>query len=296
MGGPGLTPKTPTEGTHARVWKCSGNTLVQQSAWPGLPDPAACPGFFFVFEARTSLIVGASAIRHKMSLRPHGTTGKGASPMRRAIVKNRSSAFQGGFRDKHNDLFRAGPNWKLNACVGWNGSPADFQKYASGYFDAAARLVKSLQEDSWMVDRVIYPLAMLYRHGIELALKHLARMLPALFKEEGAIKLTHKLQDNWRVVRSYLERLKDVPDGLDEAEATLNDFVEIDPNGEVFRYPHAKDGTRYLEETSHINVDVLAEHLDLLGAALDGYCDWVNQLCEWQMEMEAEYGAEHYGE
>lgn len=67
-------------------------------------------------------------------------------------------------------LFSPGRNMQLNACVGKNGGPAGVDRYASGYFEAGARLVKSLQDEPSRVDCVIYPLVMVNRHGIETAL------------------------------------------------------------------------------------------------------------------------------
>jgi len=59
--------------------------------------------------------------------------------------------------DQHNDLFRPGPNWKLNACVGWNGRPADFYRMAAGFFEAGKRLVDSLAEDSLLRAAQYFP-------------------------------------------------------------------------------------------------------------------------------------------
>src|SRR5262245_9827146 len=114
------------------------------------------------------------------------------------MIKARRGFVEVGCGQGHNSLFCPGPNWKLNACVGRNGGPAGFERYARGYFEAGARLVKSLQEDPRGVDLVIYPLVMNYRHGIEAALKHIARVLPALcdVTREGKRKTpNHKLMD-----------------------------------------------------------------------------------------------------
>src|SRR5689334_20004211 len=103
-----------------------------------------------------------------------------------------------------NSLFRSGPDSHLNACVGRNGGPADLARYATGYFDAGARLIRSLEDDHSWVDCLVYPIVMLYRHAIEVALKCLAKKIPPLFDDHAELRMTHKLIDNWAIVRPLL--------------------------------------------------------------------------------------------
>ena len=211
----------------------------------------------------------------------------------------------GAFGSKHNGLFSPGPNMKLNACVGKNGGPADFNRYACGYFEAGARLVASLQEDSRRVDCVIYPLVMIYRHSVEVALKHLTRVLPQLCDETGEPKLTHHLLDNWKTVRRLLSKLEEGDEVLDRVESLLKDFIEIDPRGETFRYPEGKDGALLLQDTSLINVEVFGEGMAFIAEYLEGACYWAERLKEQmteglqcQLEMEQEAASEmaaYYG-
>jgi hypothetical protein len=203
-------------------------------------------------------------------------------------MAKRKAHFVNAFGDKHNSLFSPGPNSRLNACVGRNGGPAGFDRYAYGYFEAGSRLVKSLQADPFHVDSVIYPLVMVYRHGVETALKHLARILPPLCDETENVKLTHKLMDNWNIVRRYLEQLEFEIEDLDRVGAILADLVEIDFNGEPFRYPESKDGKRYLQDTSHINVEILAEGMDYVGKYFEYACFGVDGLREALYEQRQE--------
>src|ERR1700730_3063378 len=91
------------------------------------------------------------------------------------------SVYHDQFGDKHNSLFRPGPNSSLNACVGRNGCPADFSRLARGFFEAGNRLVESAKISNKDVDLLIYPLVFNYRHGVEAALKYLGKQLPVLF-------------------------------------------------------------------------------------------------------------------
>jgi hypothetical protein len=194
---------------------------------------------------------------------------------------------EGGVGPKHNSLFRPGPNFHLNACVGRNGGPADFHRYAFGYFEAGERLVKSLQEDHASVDLLIYPLVHLYRHGIEAVLKHLGRELPILCNEKATVKQTHKLLDNWASVRHHLQQLQAADaKTLDSVEEKLKEIVEIDPNGETFRYPKAKDGKMHLQETSIINAEVFAEEMQGLVEFFENACTIADAMFDAECETE----------
>jgi hypothetical protein len=193
----------------------------------------------------------------------------------------------------HNSLFRPGPNWKLNACVGRNGGRAGFDRLALGSFVAGARLVKSLQEDPQEVDLVIYPLVVTYRHGIECALKHMARVLLSLCgvpSEDKPKKPNHKLMDDWNLIRPLLAEVEVSEEELERVEATLKEIVEIDPNGTSFRFPNALNGTVSLEHTTLINVEVFGERMARLAEFLENCWGWVDHRYEEKREYEAYMG------
>ncbi len=198
--------------------------------------------------------------------------------------ENKKPVYQDGFGRVHNSLFRPGQNTRLNACVGRNGGPAGFDRYAGGYFEAGKRLVKSLQEDPWDVDSLIYPLVMVYRHGIETALKHLGKILPFVCDETAEVKLTHTLMDNWKVVRRCMEKLGEAPDGLSQIESKLKELLQIDPSGATFRYPEAKNRTPHLQDTSLINAEVFGEEMAFLAQFFEGSCYWADHLLEQKCE------------
>lgn len=195
---------------------------------------------------------------------------------------------------KHNDLFGPGKNHRLNACVGWNGGPADLARYAQGYFEAGKRLVESLRANPTYVDFLIYPLVNTYRQGIENMLKQVGLVLLRLCDEEGKIKLDHRLMNNWAIVRRCLEQQDVAAEELDRAEKTLKDLVEIDSTGQTFRYPTTKDGEMHLEETGLINVEVFAEGIGSLAQYLE-YChDWASEFLQQKYEMQREMAADCY--
>ena len=180
---------------------------------------------------------------------------------------------RGTFGRKENNLFSGGANCDLNACVGRNGGPADFGRYAQGYFEAGERLVRSLRRDHYGIDGLIYPLVMIYRHGVEAMLKQLAVMSSVLVEKKREVHFTHKLTDNWAVLRRCLPQL-DVPQqDIDGADAIIEDLIEIDPNGESFRYPISGKGNLHLEDWSLINVSVFSKGMTRLTDFLNN-CYW----------------------
>lgn len=174
---------------------------------------------------------------------------------------------------KQNRLFSGGPNSSLNACVGNNGGPYGLTDYARGYMKAGRRLADSLKKSSLYVDSVVYPLVFVYRHAVELFLKQLATYLPLLSDDKSNVALTHKLTDNWCKTKECLLRYESTFDPDDRliafVDAVIMDLVEIDPDGQAFRFPHARNESKFLEKTSLINVEVFADAMDSVGEALD---------------------------
>jgi hypothetical protein len=173
---------------------------------------------------------------------------------------------------KQNNLFRPGKNVHLNACVGRNGGPYDFFAYSLGYFHAAKNLAQARNENSPLVDLQVYPLVFTFRHAVELALKDLAASLPRLWDEKDEVKLTHDLLDNWQVVRLYITRppVFDPTDAIVPAiDRIISDLIAIDPTGQAFRFPEARNGNRFLQDTSIINIEVISEAVDTVSEAME---------------------------
>lgn len=171
-----------------------------------------------------------------------------------------------------NTLFRNGPNAQLNACIGTNGGPYDFSDYGEGFFEGAKQIIAAIRRGEWTIDILIYPAAFSYRHGIELYVKHLLKELSAYNKSGVEYERTHKLQDNWaRVVE---EAKKSKLTFFDETELSLvgdiiAEFCQIDPTGQVFRYPEDIKGNKHLEGLDVINVEVLEQGMAVVHDRLD---------------------------
>ncbi|HLL26905.1 MAG TPA: hypothetical protein VKT73_04555 [Xanthobacteraceae bacterium] len=171
-----------------------------------------------------------------------------------------------------NQLFRAGPNADLNACVGDNGGPYDFSDYGEGFFEGAKKIVDAIKSGEWAIDILIYPAAFSFRHGIELYVKYLIAELSKYNKSAAEYKKNHLLTENWNILvaeaqKSKLSMFKDAE--LDSAGKIITEFCQIDPTGQVFRYPEDIKGNPHLKNISVINVEVLETGMNELHAMLE---------------------------
>lgn len=206
-----------------------------------------------------------------------------------------------GFGNKRNRLFSAGRNYMLNACVGRNGGPVDFDRLGNGYFTATAALIEYVRQNPFDVDSLIYPIVQNARHAVELSLKYLVGVLSTIAEQHVAASPTHKLTDNWERVRKLILHLElATKEELKHVTHVISEFVEFDPNGEAFRYPTSKNGDLCLNGVSHINVDVFADRIRFAGAFLqnlcfhadhlyDMYCEGKSAELDHLQELEAEW-------
>lgn len=171
-----------------------------------------------------------------------------------------------------NNLFRNGANANLNACVGTNGGPYDFSDYGEGFFEGAKQIIEAIKRGEWTIDILIYPATFCYRHGIELYVKHLLKELAAYNKSSASYQKTHKLQDNWQSVVTEAQASKltffDATE-LGIAGDIIDEFCQIDPTGQVFRYPEDIKGNPHLEGLGVINVEVLSAGMEVLFELLE---------------------------
>ena len=185
---------------------------------------------------------------------------------------------------KQNALFTGGAHTALNACVGRNGGPYGLTDYASGYMKGGRRIANSLMENSISQDTVVYPLVFVYRHAIELYLKQLTECLLRIAGLVGKPCQTHNLADNWSLIKPLIvaHATSFDPDAIliPLVDAVISDLIEIDPDGQAFRYPHARTGSRFLQETSLINIKVFADAIDMIAEVMDSWIYTASTLLE----------------
>ncbi|QDU58614.1 hypothetical protein Pan181_48530 [Aeoliella mucimassa] len=157
------------------------------------------------------------------------------------------------------------------ACVGTNGGPYQFDDFAHGYFEAARRISASLVEDVGFIDILVYPIAFLYRQGLELAIKHLIYFLSPHYGAGSSPVLNHGIINNWKILRPLIESHATIHPHrelarkqLDGIEAIVTDFDKFDPKSFVFRYPEDKSGGVYIKDHMRIDVALLIQELTLV--------------------------------
>lgn len=192
-----------------------------------------------------------------------------------------------------NPLFRGDPSdTELNACVGMNGGPYGLSHYAEGFFEAAKLNVEAVkQRQTYYVDVLVYPVAFAYRHGIELYLKQFLIYLKKLSGNDAKTRKGHDLLYYWECCVAEITNIGDFEfpkELLKEMGDTITYFCDLDPSGQVFRYPEDIKGNKHISGFNLISLGVLSEHMEALKDNLSNALDWSAIQLEWKREAESE--------
>ncbi len=193
-----------------------------------------------------------------------------------------------GFDTKINSVFAPGKDFRLNATVGLNGGPYSNGAFALGFLESTEVLLQSLMEKHWAMDVLVYPTLFNFRHGLELAFKHLTKVLGEYFDEESTFKYDHKLENNWQSINTRLKKLGVEVLELSTVDEVVKCFIEIDPTGEAFRFPNFRDGKYILQDWSIINIRLLCEKLLPAKENLISWIDASNDMLSVKKQAEAE--------
>jgi hypothetical protein len=167
-------------------------------------------------------------------------------------------------------VFTTDTDWWHNACLGFGGNKWDL--YATGYKEAADIIVDQVVETGLGMDTLIYPVAFLYRHYLELRLKEIIIHGQQLLDRSSGIQHLHRIDVLWFSCRHILEEIW--PEGsnsdLDAVEACIIEFCQVDQQSTSFRYPITKDGSPTLPSVEHINLRHLKSVLGRIASLLEG--------------------------
>lgn len=163
--------------------------------------------------------------------------------------------------------------------------------YVEGYRRAAVALFESAVESNTSPDFVVFPMAFLWRHHIELALKDIIAAGRQLQGEPWGFPPSHRLLDLWSEARTHVVLCGDptAPE-LSHVEANLREFETIDPWSDGFRYPLNRDRTdRSLPRApEYVNLRVLHDGMEALANFLSAVRSELGRLREYEIETEAE--------
>lgn len=128
-------------------------------------------------------------------------------------------------------------------------------------------------------DSFLYPVAYLYRHGLELALKELVILCVVAehyeLEDVEDILDKHALCPLWNKAKSLILEWEPDDKKAAFAEAVINEFHHLDKDGQTLRYDRKKGTFKYTDYTkllpSHVDVDNL---LSTTQALFDYLGEW----------------------
>jgi hypothetical protein len=173
---------------------------------------------------------------------------------------------------------------KFNACVGFNGD-YDIDVYAFGYLESVQILMESTIKGKATLDAIIYPILYSSRHYIELTLKHQLSILK-LINQTVDSKFSYKIITSHNIswLWKEFEKLSKIDNRyiplILEINEFINDFSEIDDNGETFRYPYSTDNNKHLGELYCIDLYDFYSRFKFLSAKLNKIGFLSNHLLE----------------
>lgn len=171
-------------------------------------------------------------------------------------------------------------NDRSNFVMSWTGDPQnDFSVFARGYGRAANHLANKLLESPHFSDYDAYPVVFLYRHALELALKHIiyrsAKLgrLRDLDAIKSALHNNHRLQALMAAASASLDLLfpgdSFLANLIPKCRRTCDELSGIDNDSFTFRYPMDTKGRYPTKPHLVLNLGSIAEHMSALLDELD---------------------------
>ena len=198
----------------------------------------------------------------------------------------------------HESIFTENSSWRHNAFV-----EPDWGLYVLGYREAADSIVDQAQE--FGVDLLVYPVMFLYRHYLEISLKHILIVLWRYFGESSKLPAHHRLDRLWGSVRPLMEREWNSDEYMtyyDAIEKRIREFHKVDELSYSFRYPITTQNVSSLKNVPNvynsgrpiINLKQVKEVVNEMGAFLEGTVDMVADAEEARRDylywIQQEYG------
>ena len=177
-------------------------------------------------------------------------------------------------REKYPKLFKADDDWQNNACLNYSSDMS--RNYIEGYKVAGDQLVKYVKEGSCEQDFLVYPIAFLYRHHIELLLKEIIKKGNLLYdKNDTEAQGSHKLSPLWKrsveIINSVTDGSIDTKDNIKLIKYFIDEFNQIDNLSFSFRYPLDKKGQRLLEGIKYINLRHLSDCINSMSEFIEAF-------------------------
>ncbi len=172
--------------------------------------------------------------------------------------------------------------------------------YADGYKVAADMLVEQI-EGNPVEDRLICPVLFMYRHFVELKLKHLILSLDKLSGKQISEKQfgKHHLYPLWLYVKTHLDCIGGEGGNAElfaSLDARIKELDQLDPDSTHFRYSHNKTFQEMAipESLSMSNLKDTMNKINNAFGLIEGGVDYETEGRATDAELEAEMRAESY--
>ena len=146
-------------------------------------------------------------------------------------------------------------------------------------------------------DFLVFPIVFVYRQYLELRLKKLIIDFRKLCDEIPEFPKVHDLNTLWTECKRLLEKQepKVEKNDLEAVSECIQQFCELDPRSEAFRYPINQNGDKLLpSDLKYINIRNLAEIMEKLSYFFEGTEMMVSVYLDNKQDMENYYGNEGY--
>jgi len=168
--------------------------------------------------------------------------------------------------------------------------------YIQGYRKAATAVFEHAVSTRTSPDFLVFPMAFLWRHHLELVLKDIIALGSRLAGEPWGFPPGHGLMKLWKEARPHIIQCGDpnAPE-LANVEANLREFEHVDPGADGFRYPFNRDrDARSLDRApDHLNLRVLHDAMEAVANFFDGVRSELSSRSDYLAEMEAEFAHEY---
>lgn len=175
----------------------------------------------------------------------------------------------------------------------FNSSSKDFL-IADGFREAADRIIATLEEEKHFhnADMLVFPVAYLYRHSIELMLKQLISegLSLHLLDDCESLQATlrgHNLSALWKHTRKAIEGFWPNSEraDLEATEKTILAFDALDRSGQAFRYgKNIKGQPNLVDAPAQVELRelrrVMTGVFNLLGGCLDAFSDALSNMLD----------------
>jgi hypothetical protein len=190
-------------------------------------------------------------------------------------------------------VFGPDEDWYNNAFI--NSAFDGWDLNASGYLQAAQLLVKAIVNTRESPDAVVYPIAFLYRHYLELRLKTIITEGQELLGQRVELRMDHNLDGLLKTARKIIEEVysKDPKEPVKAVEECMVQFCNLDRQSYAFRYPADKLGNRYLKDLKLLNVRQLGEVMDRISGFLESVSTGIAAYLDDMRSLRAEHWAQN---